>query len=339
MPPTNLNTITYSRLKKALDNEIASSTQTLKKSFQVELVRMHWQIGRILTEHGVITEHPNSTNAGHIARLVKDFKRPDNFFYDVAKFYRLYPKTAPCLLSWSHYGLLIRIDDAHMRLQLEKKANKEKISSKDLRVLTRCTRTKPSISPHNNKLICERGKLYHYKTLKSSTCDLKNGWSLIDLGFSIQRAIRYQANTNPHSGLIVHSIKDSEHYTIRIAETKKTWLFTYQMKLERVIDGDTLIAHINMGFDSWCIQTLRLRGIDAPEQTCALGQRAKNEVIRRLEQEKILIVKTYKQEKYGRFLADIFYKPGCDDPQDIANHGIFLNQELLDLGLAVLYDR
>jgi endonuclease YncB( thermonuclease family) len=50
-----------------------------------------------------------------------------------------------------------------------------------------------------------------------------------------------------------------------------------------------------------------------------------------------LVIKTYKQEKYGRFLADVFYQKGATDRERILREGIFLNQELLDEGLAVPY--
>ena len=50
-----------------------------------------------------------------------------------------------------------------------------------------------------------------------------------------------------------------------------------------------------------------------------------------------VVVKTYKDEKFGRMLADLFYLPGEADPAKILNEGVFLNQELLDRGYAVLY--
>lgn len=50
-----------------------------------------------------------------------------------------------------------------------------------------------------------------------------------------------------------------------------------------------------------------------------------------------VVVKTYKQEKYGRYLADLFYLPNEPDADVVASTGIFLNQELLDQGLARVY--
>ena len=40
---------------------------------------------------------------------------------------------------------------------------------------------------------------------------------------------------------------------------------------------------------------------------------------------------------YGRFLADVFYLPGEDDAEVVLAKGHYLNQELLDEGLAEIY--
>jgi endonuclease YncB( thermonuclease family) len=47
-----------------------------------------------------------------------------------------------------------------------------------------------------------------------------------------------------------------------------------------------------------------------------------------------IIIKSHGRDKYGRYLADIFYLKGEKDPQAVLNKGIFLNQQLLDENLA-----
>lgn len=42
-------------------------------------------------------------------------------------------------------------------------------------------------------------------------------------------------------------------------------MFEYRAIIDRVIDGDTIVAKIDLGFDIWSIQTLRLSRIDAYE--------------------------------------------------------------------------
>ena len=41
-------------------------------------------------------------------------------------------------------------------------------------------------------------------------------------------------------------------------------MYEYSAKLIRVIDGDTIDASIDLGFDVWVKKRIRLYGIDAP---------------------------------------------------------------------------
>ena len=42
-------------------------------------------------------------------------------------------------------------------------------------------------------------------------------------------------------------------------------MYLYNAKLVRVIDGDTIDAVIDLGFDVWIKKRVRLYGIDTPE--------------------------------------------------------------------------
>ena len=42
-------------------------------------------------------------------------------------------------------------------------------------------------------------------------------------------------------------------------------MYEYNAKLDRIIDGDTVDALIDLGFDIWIKKRIRLYGIDAPE--------------------------------------------------------------------------
>ena len=48
-------------------------------------------------------------------------------------------------------------------------------------------------------------------------------------------------------------------------------LFTYKAYLERVIDGDTLLVNIDLGFSVSIEQLLWLHGLDAPELSTKKG--------------------------------------------------------------------
>ena len=104
--------------------------------------------------------------------------------------------------------------------------------------------------------------------------------------------------------------------------------YTYNAKLIRVTDGDTVHALIDVGFRLFSEQPLRLYGINAPEIKTPEGKLAKAHLTELLGTGDQLTIKSYKDtEKYGRYLAEI-YLP--DDP-------ISINQKMIDGGFAVEY--
>jgi micrococcal nuclease len=117
-------------------------------------------------------------------------------------------------------------------------------------------------------------------------------------------------------------------------------MFQYSAKVVRVVDGDTVYLDIDLGFFLRMTIDVRLRGVNTPEirgATRAAGLAAKSYVESAIPAGSLIIVTTYKQEKYGRYLADIDYLPGAASREEILASPRRLNQELLDQGLAVPY--
>jgi endonuclease YncB( thermonuclease family) len=112
----------------------------------------------------------------------------------------------------------------------------------------------------------------------------------------------------------------------------------YSAVLQKVVDGDTLLLFVDLGFDTWRSQRVRLRGIDAPEKKTPAGDLAKQFVEEKLRANRHLIVQTFKVDMYGRYVGDIFYLLGEGDKERIAREGNFLNQEILDAGHAKMID-
>ncbi|MFH2005342.1 MAG: DUF1016 N-terminal domain-containing protein [bacterium] len=111
-------------------------------------------------------------------------------------------------------------------------------------------------------------------------------------------------------------------------------LHNYVGVLDRVIDGDTIKVRIDLGFDVWRVETIRLRGVDTPEGGTALAQRAKKFVADKLSRAPFIGLRTYKTDKYARYIADVYYHTEKTSPDVTFEKGVFLNQELLDKGLA-----
>lgn len=114
-------------------------------------------------------------------------------------------------------------------------------------------------------------------------------------------------------------------------------MFDYAGKVVRIVDGDTLIVRVDLGFYITQEIRLRLRGIDAPEPkgiTRQAGLKATEFVETELAGDPELAIRTYKIGKWGRFIADVFYAPSGSRTVDVFKNGTHLNQRLLEEGHA-----
>lgn len=106
--------------------------------------------------------------------------------------------------------------------------------------------------------------------------------------------------------------------------------YLYKALVERVVDGDTLLLRIDLGFQVWKEQRIRLAGVDAPEIDTKDGQKAAalvNDLLAPLE---VVVVKTHKIDIYGRYVGHIFYSSDERDVSDIFLKGVYLNQFLVE---------
>ena len=100
-------------------------------------------------------------------------------------------------------------------------------------------------------------------------------------------------------------------------------------KVERVIDGDTLVLNVDLGCSVIVNMTTRLNGINAPEKNTPEGITTKKWLEDKLPVNSSVVVQTVKdkKEKYGRYLA-VIYK----DKETIS-----VNDEMINTNLAVSY--
>ena len=117
--------------------------------------------------------------------------------------------------------------------------------------------------------------------------------------------------------------------------------YIYKAKLDRVVDGDTVDALIDVGFDIWFKKRIRFNGADTWESRTrnleekALGLKAKARTKELLEEVSsksgYFRIKSYGLGKYGRVLADVFIK-------DKNGKTICVNNQLISEGHAYIYD-
>ena len=111
-------------------------------------------------------------------------------------------------------------------------------------------------------------------------------------------------------------------------------LYTYVAELERVVDGDTIIVRIDLGFDVLKRERIRLRGVDAPEIETDEGKKAEKFIRKKLRGIEKVILRTHWHDMYGRYVADVLYDSRDLSKDEVLKKGRFLNQELLDSGMA-----
>jgi endonuclease YncB( thermonuclease family) len=111
--------------------------------------------------------------------------------------------------------------------------------------------------------------------------------------------------------------------------------FTYQATVHHVVDADTLELMIDLGFEVHKQQRVRLAAVDAPDIGTPEGEEAYRYVIERLARAPFVMVKTNRIDIYGRYVGHVFYALKQMDPDAVFTRGLYLNQELLDRGLAV----
>ena len=89
-------------------------------------------------------------------------------------------------------------------------------------------------------------------------------------------------------------------------------MYDYKAKLIRVIDGDTIDAMIDLGFNTWVKKRIRLAGINAYETRTRdkkekeKGLLAKRRFQQILKEGEEFTFKSHGVGKYGRCLGDVY---------------------------------
>jgi endonuclease YncB( thermonuclease family) len=114
--------------------------------------------------------------------------------------------------------------------------------------------------------------------------------------------------------------------------------FIFRAEILRVVDGDTLRARLDLGFEVWKKEIIRFAGIDAPPIKEDGGQEAYAYARDQMAKAKVVVIRTGKEEGHGRYIGHIFYSlDERDNWEKVFREGRWLNQEMLDLGLVRVY--
>ena len=349
---------TYTELVKAVRVAMAGGRKRAEEAVERERVFTAWEIGKLIDEH--VLQHKERADYAQyvLPKLAKDLATSRTELYYMLEFARTYPIVPHAgQLSWSDYRDLLVVNVPEKRKALTEQAEKENWSRDRLRKEVRNATRNVSAGgqagePSDEKLSpAQPGKLGTYKIILAKAGPYA-GKLALDLGFS-----NYYLPPGKFSfkeGDIISSPTSETRSQKGVAED----LYTYEAFIYKVLDGDTVAAVVDLGFGFVATQTLRLRGIDAPELPSTDGVEAKTALENMLKMPRNLpgawkktsggergasgkngfliktfvndqgaipvLIKTVRSDKYDRYLADIFVGD------------VYVNQQLVENGFAVI---
>ena len=289
-------------------------------------VQFGWETGRRLVEEeqeGQMRAAYGSTLISKVSKVMIKKYGPGfsaNALRKMRQFYLLNPiQPTSVKLDWSDYVELLPVKDERTRKRLEQRILKEDLSTRELRQVVRKASHLPEKKSPSKISPLKFPTELNLHTFAGSTLSYKlpNGYVLLDCGFTVS----WPARKEDLKGVMV-----TDHPA-----------YTYEAAIDRVIDGDTLLVVVEVGFGIKVHDKLRLRGIDTPELGTPEGERAKKFVQKILPSGTTIIIKSHKSrtDNHGRFVVDVLYKEGAQDPEEILKSPVYLNQQLLDEGYAV----
>jgi micrococcal nuclease len=110
-------------------------------------------------------------------------------------------------------------------------------------------------------------------------------------------------------------------------------MYQYKAIVVRVVDGDTVVLNIDLGFNVCMNESCRLAGIDTPELTSTNSEEKAKAVVAKkflakiLQEGKEVTINSKALDKYRRPLVEIL----------VSGMSISVNQKMIDSGLAKKY--
>ena len=314
LPALSIDVTTYPALLRCL-RKIVSDGQRL---IEITDLRTRWETGYYITKH-ILQNKRAEYGKEVLPKLAEDMEVSRALLDRCVQFVEKYPDPSICAtsrkLAWSHFQELFAIPDDREREKVQKAIVQKGLTIDQVRALKNANKNAkplpPLARPDPTGL-----KLDTFRLAKPEVAALwtvAKGEVLVDRGF-----------------FSYHPVPRSEVEAL-LTETP-SW--TYRALLERVVDGDTVVALIDTRFGGPVEERLRLRGINCPELGTPEGETAKKFVEKELPVGTTIVIKSKKDtDPHGRFVVDLLY--GGDTPDAIISEGEYLNQVLLDKKLAV----
>jgi endonuclease YncB( thermonuclease family) len=330
--PVELTTVpkTYAELLRAVQRVLFTG----QREIEIAWVRTYHETGRLIQEHILLNKDRADYGAKVYRRLARDTGASERKLYECAQFYRRIPiLRSGAKFNWASYRVLCQVAEPAQRLALMKEA--EKAGWNAVQIIERVralnatldvASTSAPAQPASDLLTPKRGIVRRYRVLAQEDGFGPAGADglCVDLGFKLYLPLSPAQSRYRAAGEIVRV--DAEGVVWAVADGKPTDLFTYEVAVRRVIDGDTLEIGVALPHLTLRVK-LRLRGLDCPEIATPEGKVAKRVVEALVRDAQSVTIYSSKPDKYDRYLADVFFKRG-DGTE------IFLNNHLLENGHA-----
>jgi endonuclease YncB( thermonuclease family) len=331
---------TFAQLKRA----VAETFLEGQRRADELRVRTYWETGRHIHQHLLLNQDRAEYGAGVIPQLADELKADERTLYQCLQFYRAFPILgARPVLSWAHYRRLMQLADSRQRAAVTAEAIKKNWSSakvsEHVAQLNAASRDADDTEESQASADDSRPKP-RLLSSKLGTPGLfrivaRNDGLAIDLGFKFYQPLDAEAASAFKAGDIVSV--DGRGKPALAAGATKADLFTYAVKLVRVIDGDTLLVEVALPPFHTHERKLRLRAIDCPEMITTEGKAAKRFVDDLITRTVAVTVTTTKPDKYDRYLAAVFLTVSSGSSvgaKTAEPEEIFLNNALLENGHA-----
>lgn len=319
---------------------------------ETEKARTYWEVGRFIEQHVLFYKDRADYDKQVIARLSRRTGKSPTLLYDCLRFARQRPilPARVKLLPWGIHKGLLGVEDPKKWLKLETSARKQDWSTRDLALKIRGSeavvadgdgKSKKSSIPVSKILKPKRGEVYHYRVVIPPG-RLEKAPQL-DLGFLNFMDVPGRAKWKEGDVVRTRALDEVKgrdgKYGVVKAKGPRVFsrLYTYWAFVERVVDGDTLVAWIEFGFGMRARRRLRLRGLDAPELAAKRGKSAKAFVESQLKYSRwVILTTTTAYDRNVRYLSDVFTHPGPSVSKDDLPEAwaSYLNGKLLEKRLA-----
>ena len=327
----------YTNLLTEIRDCISQNQQQIFSVVTRQKVVMSWQIGELVSKHLAKNSSENYKKT-LFKKLETDLGLTETVLYKMHSFHKSYPSLPKDdeKLNWSHYRVLSGVKEGEERKRLENLVKEKDWSSDKLQQETKKLKTSDLPATKQKKLaavklVARRGELFNYSLAKPSGVD----GTCLDCGFGIFKRFDEKL-TSPTK--IIETVKKEKNYKLKKSQTNPRKLNAYKSYLSRVVDGDTIHVILDLGFEIFHEEILRLRAINAAEAKTKEGEKATRALKKILKNVPFLIVKTSGTDQHGRYVADVFLadEEGKMSEQEVANEGIFLNKLLVEKRVAAV---